>query len=395
MKLVTRVAAVLLGLILAAYGSMEVWVSRQSYDNAAVRRFCAAWLCPEEFTEFRAAALQQAGSHGHSIYALQEFQRAVLLDSASAYRWADLAEAEWNARQVDSAKYCYQRALAAGPGNPAILLRVADFAFRTHDAQATTRSLSAILRNPELTAYYPAAFQIYRRMNLPIGELLENAIPQSSTAALPFLQFWMDGNQLAEAHATWTWMLEHSLADDKAAADYVGFLIRNHEDDEAMSEWKRYNGGSMPSYGATNWVFNGGFEEAPKPGPLDWHGIGAGNANVSRVNDNSHDGEWSVKLTPSGKASAHPEALYQDTVLKPGLWHIRGYIKTKDVAADLTLGVYDVLTPSRLDIHTDPLSGTHDWTLVERTFRIGETKLARVEVSGAGWIDSVELSPAH
>jgi tetratricopeptide (TPR) repeat protein len=392
MKLVSRVAAVLLGLILAVYGSVEVWVSRQSYDNPAVRRFCAAWLCPGEFTDSRTADLQQAGTHGHSIYALQEFQRAVLLDSASAYRWADLAESEWNARQLDSARYCYQRALAAGPGNPAILLRAADFAFRANDSQAATRSLSAILRNPELTAYYPAAFQIYQRMNLPIGELLENAVPQSSTAALAFLRFWMDGNQLAEANATWAWMLEHSLADDRVAADYVAFLIRNHEEEQAISEWKRYNNDSTPSYGTTNWVFNGGFEAAPEPGPFDWRGIAVGSANANRVSDNSHDGEWSLKLSP-----AHQKAVYQDTVLKPGLWHICAYVKTKDAASGygLSLRVYDVENPTRLDIHTDPLSGTHDWILVERTFRVGETKLARVKVSGAGWIDSVELSPVH
>jgi tetratricopeptide (TPR) repeat protein len=392
MKAVTKFAAVLLGVILAAYGSVEVWLSRQSYDDPVARWFCAAWLCPGEFRDARTSALQQAGAHRHAIYALNEFQRAVLLDSASAYRWADLAEAEMNVRQVDSAKYCYQRALAAGPGNPAILLRAADFAFRTNDPEATVRSLSAILRNPELAAYYPAAFVIYRRMNLPISELLENALPANSTAALAFLQFWMDGNQVAEADATWKWMLERSLADEQAAGTYVTFLMRHHEEELAASEWKRFNGGSMPGYGVTNWIFNGGFEEAPKPGPLDWHGIAA-----SRVDDVAHDGRWSLKLTNKN--------VYQETVVTPGRWRIRAYMKTS--GAGLALGVYDaepgIEQFGRLNIHTNALTGANDWTLVERTFVVGpETKVVRVEVmregpakSGSAWIDSVELSPVR
>jgi hypothetical protein len=68
--------------------------------------------------------------------------------------------------------------------------------------------------------------------------------------------------------------------------------------------------------------------------------------------------------------------------------------------------IYDALQPQRLDTRTDPLTGTHEWTKVERVFVTeARTTLVQVEImrqasvridnkiTGKAWIDAVELLP--
>jgi tetratricopeptide (TPR) repeat protein len=420
--LVSKLAAVILGLAVAVYGSLEVWLSHQSYDDPAARRFCAAWLCPEEFSEARTALLHQAGQQGHSAYVLREFQRAVLLDSASAYRWADLAEAEAARGLLDAARYSLRRALAAGPGNPAILFRAADFEWRMGDAQASIRNAAAILRNPELSAFDADVFSLYARMlqagqSITLNDILKRGIPPSSPAALSFLDFWIDRDQLEEAQKTWHWLLDRSLVDARATGKYTDFLIRCGHPQEAAAEWKQGHGAGASQYAVSNWIFNGGFEQVPKPGPFDWHMNTGADGESSRTRDRVYQGKWSLKLqgAESGRAanSANENSAYQETVVQKGDWRLRAYIKTDRVgtAEGIALHVYDVEEPARLGVATAAFSGTKDWTLVNQVFAVGpETKLVRVEVVrqaqadaqpqsdrtfGTAWLDALELSPVH
>jgi tetratricopeptide (TPR) repeat protein len=422
MDLVSKLAAVILGLAVAVYGSLEIWLSHQSYDDPGARRFCAAWLCPEEFSEARTALLHQAGQLGHSAYVLREFQRALLLDSASAYRWEDLAEAEAARGRLDAARYSLQRALAAGPGNPAILFRAAEFEWRTGDAQASIRNAAAILRNPELSAFYGDAFSLYARMlqagpSITLDYILEHGIPPTSPAALRFLDFWIDRDQLEEAQKTWRWLLDRSPADARATGKYTDFLIRCGHPEEAAAEWKQGNRADGAQYGVSNWIFNSGFEQAPKPGPFDWHMDTRADGESSRTRDQVYQGKWSLKLQGTGRShaanSANENSAYQETVVQTGDWRLRAYLKTDHVGASegIALHVYDVEEPARLSVATAALSGTRDWTLVDRVFAVApETKLVRVEVVrqaqttaqpqsdralGKAWLDSLELSPVR
>ena len=204
------------GLVLLGYGSLEAWIGNLSYDSPAKRRYCRAGLCPEEFWDNRTFTMLQQSAGGGAVQLLPEFQRALLSNSGSAYAWANLAEAERDARHIPQAKYCFQRALAAGPSNPAMLFRAANFAFQIGDKAEIMRDLSVVLRNPELPSYYQAAFLTYSRLDVPIQELLGKGVPAIATAAEPFLQFWMEDKKRPEAKATWNWMVKHSLTTEKS-----------------------------------------------------------------------------------------------------------------------------------------------------------------------------------
>jgi tetratricopeptide (TPR) repeat protein len=228
------------GVALTSYGLLELWLNTLNSDSAVKQRFCALSMCPDEFSEVRVYNLHQWSAGGYADYSLRQFQRAVLLDSASAYRWADLAEAEVTSKNSEAARYSFQRALTQGPGNPVILFRAANFYFQIGDSQATLRSLNAILRNPELTQYYEPAFLTYSRLGLPVKALLEQGIPRNSTAAPTFLRFWMQGGKVAEAQAAWAWLEKNGSVDNKLVGEYAGFLSRNGLPGEAQETWKRF-----------------------------------------------------------------------------------------------------------------------------------------------------------
>ncbi len=400
----------LLGLLLVGYGGIQAWLGNLSYDNALKRRYCAAWQCPQEFWDNRTIIMLQESASGGSAALVPELIRGLLFDSASAYAWANVAEAERDARQMELAKYCFDRALAAGPSNPAILFRAANFAFLTGDRTAVLRHLSGILRNPDLTSYYAAAFLTYSRLGLPVNELLDKGIPPVSTAAEPFLQFWMDDNRQSEAAATWHWMVEHSLTTEISCGKYVSFLERHSDIEAAAQEWRRAYGKHATNYQVLNWIFNPGFEMDPKPGPFDWHIETTPGVEATRVQDVSRDGQWSVRLAFGGRSNSDYHGVYQEAAILPGRWSARAFLKLDDISSDhgIALRVYDPQDPGRLDVRTEPRTGTNEWTEVAREFVVErQTKLVRVEIMrahstkgndtipGRAWVDSLYLTPIH
>jgi tetratricopeptide (TPR) repeat protein len=400
----------LLGLVLAGFGAVQVWLGNFSYDSSLRRHYCAVWLCPQEFWEARTFTMLQQSAGGASGQLLPEFRRALVSNAASAYAWANLAEVERDAQQFTLAKYCFQRAVAAGPGNPAILFRAANFAFLAGDRAETLRDLAAILRNPDLGNYYQPAFLTYSRLGAPMEEVLNQGIPVTPFAAEPFLQFWMDDNKVPEATATWNWMLIHSLTTERSCGSYVSFLVRNNRIDAAAREWRRANLKVAPTYQVLNWIFNGGFEMDPKLGPFDWHIETTSDVEATRVQDVSRDGQWSVKLAFDGKSNVDYHGVYQEAAIGPGEWRVRAFLKSDGITTDqgVSVRVYDVADPNRLDVRTIARSGTSPWSEAERVFAVGpETKLVRVEVmrdasqrfdgriEGRVWVDSLDLSPAR
>jgi len=409
-KVLTKLLGSLLGLALVAYGGIEAWLGNISYDSPLKRRYCEAWLCPQEFWDARTFTMLQESAGGRSAVVLPELIRGLELDPASAYAWANVAEAERDAQHMGLAKYCFERAVLAGPGNPAILLRAANFAFLTSDHEAAFKDLSTVLRNPDLTSYYGPAFLTYSRLGLPISELLEKGIPPLTTAAEPFLQFWIQGNSQPEAAATWQWMVQHSLTTENSCGNYVSFLERNNDIAAAAKEWRRAYAAQAPSYQLLNWIFNPGFEMEPKPGPFDWHIETAPDVEATRVQDVSRDGQWSVKLAFDGKSNSEYHGVYQDAAIQPGRWRVRAFFKLDGITTDqgIALRVYDANNPDKLDARTESSSGTSGWTEVEREFEVSpKTNLVRVEImrgssrkwdnkiAGRAWVDSLYLTPVH
>ncbi len=404
----TKLLACFLGLILACYATTEFWLNSLNFNSSTKQEACAIGLCPEEFSPERIFELQQLTNGEDATSAIADLKRAVRFDPASAYAWADLGEAEKNTRDISAAHYCFNRALALGPANPAILFRTANFDFQSGDETGTLKNLSAILKNPDLISYYESAFLTYSRMGLPIEQVLEQGIPPNSAAAAAFLRFWVNSSKLPEAKAVWKWLLKHAPPDDQLAGEYISFLIRTKSEREAADTWKELTVRDMPGYRESNFVYNGGFEQAPKLSPLDWTLNSVTDVLVSRVQSVAHDGNWSLRLVFEGSENVEFHQAVQDVVLSRGHWQLKAYLKTEQITTDegVALHLFDAEQPSRLDVHIDSLTGSNPWTHVVRDFQVGpDTKILRLElmrqasmkfdnkISGSAWLDSVEISP--
>jgi hypothetical protein len=391
-----------IGLALAIYGAVSIALGL-GRPEARARRWCAAWLCPEEFSDRRTSELIRAG-------AVAELQRALVFDSASAYRWANLGEGYFNAGNPQLGRYAFLHAVAAGPRNPAILMRAANFAFSVGDFRKTMQYGSAILRDPMLADYYAPIFLTYARAEAPIAEILALGIPPERAPAQAFLRFLMAGNtqgaRTGDAAAAWKWIAERGFHDDVLTGEYVAFLLRNREAEGAAETWAGVNASGMRDYRRTNWIYNGSFEAAPKPSPLDWRIEGAHNVEAKRIASEAHDGRWALELAFDGEDNVEYHGVAQQTVLTKGRWHAEAFIRTDGVTTDkgVVLRIYNLAAPQNLDARSQGLTGTQDWTKVDQTFDVREDMVVvQVEVmreaslkfdrkiAGRAWIDSVTI----
>lgn len=405
-----RVSALVLGLCLVAYGSAGLWLSHTATDHRLHKLFCEAGLCPLEFSPARVYELQYHSRTRREGEAIPEFQREVKADPASPYPWADLGEALASAHELRPADYCMRSAVAAGPNSPAILMRAANVSLTAGNNEAAMSYLSRVLRDPTVKQYFPAVFLTYSRMRVRIEDVLADDFPISSSACEPLLRFLFQAQRVPEAAVVWRWMAAHNLQNETIASEYLRFLIAAGHEQAAAEEWAQLNRGWVPDYRRQNWIFDGGFEQAAQPGPLDWRIEANPNVEAARSAAMPREGKWSLELKFGGFDNTNFEGVYQDTVLAPGKWRLSAYLKTSGITTDQGVGlrVYDAAQTRRMDARTETLTGTHDWTRLEREFEVHpETKLVRVEVfrepstrfdnriEGRAWLDCVELVPVR
>jgi hypothetical protein len=166
----------------------------------------------------------------------------------------------------------------------------------------------------------------------------------------------------------------------------------------------------MPDYRRTNWVYNGGFEAAPKPSPLDW-GIEAAHAvEAKRVASEAHDGGWSLQLIFDGQDNVEYHGVGQQTVLTRGRWRAEAFVRTDGITTDkgVELRIYNPVEPQSLDARSQGMTGTQGWSKIDQTFDVREdTEVVRIEVmreaslkfdnkiAGRAWIDSVAIRRDH
>jgi tetratricopeptide (TPR) repeat protein len=339
---------------------------------------------------------------------LAQAQAELVLDPASAYRWVDLADAELDANNLAAGKFCLRQALAAAPGNPAILFRAANCYLRLEDYPETLRHLTAVLRNPELAGYYDRVFTLYSQMDLPFEDLLDQGLPRTPQAANAFLQFWISQGKLDEAQETWTWINKNSLTSVPSAGSYVSLLAKQSRWDEALQSWSDYTGQLDGSYLKTNWVYNGSFERNPVECPFDWKLQPQPGLVVVRDSDVSYRGHTSLRLTYSETPKNQQPAAYQTVLLQPGQWQIKMAMKTRQVTSDqgVAIRLVDRADPSKLDVTTTSMQGTEDWTVITKRFEVktpGRQALVEIlrppgrdfdiRLTGTVWIDAVELMP--
>lgn len=394
-----------LSFVLVIYAGTSLLFRLAELDTRADPRFCAVWLCPEEFAGQRPADLVEQSAGERSVQALSALQRALRQDPASAYTWANLGDGFAAAQQDRKAEYCFRRAIAAGPRNPAILLRAANFSFREGDLEHTFAELSIVLRNPELNSYYEPVFLTYIRSGLPIQRVLEAGVPAEKVPAAAFLRFLMQQTQIQDAITAWNWVRRRGLYDVGLTNEYLLFLLNNSHAAEAADTWASLNNRLTPEYRRSNWIFNGSFEQEPVSSPFDWNIQPVNDVQAGREKCDSQDGQWCLQLLFGGSENIDYHQLCQQTYLNAGKWKLEARIRTAAITTDKGVGLK--ITGQKLDVRTENLNGSHNWTNIEQQFDVSSPGIVRIEVvreasakfdnkiSGTAWVDNIQLSPVH
>jgi tetratricopeptide (TPR) repeat protein len=388
-------------------GALELVLDRSNYESPAVQAFCRAGFCADQFSLDRVFEIGQKATLGDPSGELKDFERAVRLSPASAYRWADLADAEFNVRDFKLAEYAAQQALKAGPRSPVILMRTANLYFGIGDPAEVVRCLRAVLSDPGLYDYYDPAFLTYSRLGLPIDQILSSGVPQTKMVLSALLTFWTKIHHVEEAVATWKWADQRKLADATSTGDFFQFLMAAERQDLAQQLWQQDAGKAEPGYRKSNFVYNASFETTPVPSPFDWTIIERQDVEAVRSQDFALDGRWSFRIRFNGQENTTYHQTYQDMVLMPGRYTISVMMKSEMITTDegVRIHVFDQPTQAKLNIWTDTVLGTKDWTRIEKGFEVpAGIRVVRVEIGrlgsamfdnkigGTTWVDSLKLS---
>ena len=312
-----------------------------------------------------------------------------------------------NVRDFKLAEYAAQQSLKAGPRSPVILMRAANLYFEIGDPTEVVRCLKAVLSDPGLFDYYDPAFLTYSRLGLPIDQILSAGIPQTEPVVSALLTFWTKIRHVDEAVATWKWADQRKLADAGSTGAFFQFLMASDQQDLAQQLWQQDADKIEPEYRKATFIYNPSFESVPIPSPFDWTVSQRQDVEAARSQDFAYDGKWSFRIRFNGQENTAYHQTYQDLVLTPARYTISVMMKSEMVTTDegIRIHVFDLPTQAKLNIWTDTVLGTKDWTRVEKTFEVpADIKVVRVEIGrresmmfdnkigGTTWVDALRLS---
>ncbi len=375
------------------------------YENGVrspwLDRFYSSWIISSDGLATRA---YQRQAEGDKPGAMALFQLALRRDPASPYRWCDYGEALLAAGDRAEARNAMLRGICLGPYIGPILMRGINFAYRTDEpARALEYSNRLLAITP---AYDDAIFTVWERMELPLASILEKGIPSSRPAQMYLRRLMSASRSAGGAQPTWAWIRQRGYADDRLADEYIAFLLRLSQPAAAADAWASYVRGREPGYPASTAVFNGSFERDPIGTVFDWRIDSVEGALAERDTAFSAVGHCSLRLSFDRTQNIPYQHVSQRVVVKPGAWQFEARIRTEAITTDEGLGfrIFDAEAPARLDVRTERLTGTHEWTKLTTWFRVpAATRVLQVTVvrnsswkfdnklGGSAWIDGVTL----
>jgi hypothetical protein len=157
-------------------------------------------------------------------------------------------------------------------------------------------------------------------------------------------------------------------------------------------------------------LFNGDFENAPTGAALDWRITAVRGAETARDDQGARSGQWSLHISFQGAENSSYRHTAQTVCARTGEYVFQAYARTRDLTTEegIRFPIFDPESSARLDVYTEQLRGTNDWTRLETRRRIGAgTRLILVQVyrlpswkldnkiQGEAWLDDVTLKAAY
>ena len=392
-----------LGLALILLASAEILVDARRNDAAFEAQLCGALLCDaDRIEELADHVAESAAPDAASALKLREL--ALLNDPSSPFRWCDLGQAWLRQYALDKARFCFRRAEELGPRNPAILMQVANFYFQLNELREALDRTARIL--DRVTEYNDVIFSDYSRFNVPVEMILEKGIPEQKEPARAYLHFLFAAGEIEDRRRAWQWAASHSLIDDTLAAEHVNRLWEQKQYQSAVEAWASYFAPRHTDYLRPNLIFNGDFEMEPTKSILDWQTRPLDGVQTGRDADTRYQGKYSMRFVFAGEANLDYRHFSQTLAIAPGTYRFQARVKTAGLTTDqgVRFEISDAESSARLGVLTEPLLGSTDWRLLEKTIevpaatRVVEVAIARKpslkfdnKIAGTLWIDAVSL----
>jgi hypothetical protein len=322
------------------------------------------------------------------------------VESASPYRWCDLGEDLLQSGKTEQARYCFRRAVQLAPNIPPIWMRAVNFYLQVDDIPAALACTAPVLRL--VSDYDEVIFGDVDHLGQDAGEFLP-LIADNRRALAAYFRHLLAAGDVAKAKAAWPFAKSDGLT-----PEYVDFLLRQHSYGAAVTLWADWAGTHAGDYLHPNRLFDGGFEMEPAGSRLSWRVTPADGVETTRTAEIAREGKWSLQIHFQGSGNPDYHHVEQTAWVLPGMYRFQAWVRTRNLTTDqgLRFHLFDAESPQRLDLTTEQLTGTHDWTLVEKTFLVPSgTNLVTVQLArnaslkfdnkiiGVAWIDAVSLVP--
>jgi hypothetical protein len=347
---------------------------------------------------------------------LPYLRRAVQLHPDETLYWVNLASACEAAGDLPSADEAMGRALAASPMVPRIQWMAANYYLRTERAAEARAHFRRLLgMGPEYA--FPTlqtCFRAFPDPELLVREVLPEG--QDPTPKLALVNFLSSQGEVDNAYRVWTLaMKDASPPSFMAVHPFLARLIQSGKFGEAWTVWQDLIRTGvvlrLPIGNPANLVFNGDFEQAPLNGGFDWMYREQPYLGVDVQSSGAPDGGRCLRLDFRVSHNADYEPVQEFIPVGPRqTYTLTAYVRSEGITSDSgpRLRVLDAACPRCLEVSTESVVGTRDWSSASVTFTTGnETQLVRLsvwrprgrafpmEITGRFWLDKIVLLPVN
>jgi tetratricopeptide (TPR) repeat protein len=389
------------------------------YFGLTAREFLASWLGahPELKSLDRAARLDpgDADYRNHlgryydlvlrdPVTAVGYYKAAVQLNPHSARYWFDLAGAYQVMGDTHSQTAALEQAIHADAMTPDVAWEAANLYLVQGENQKALREFSVVMAND--TSLAGSAIAYCWRIDPDVDSLLRDVVPHNSDAYLAFLTLLEAKQETKGTFKVWDALIQTDQPFElHNATEYIQFLIRNKEVDEAVLVWRqaadRFHLTSyLPS--PSNLIVNGSFSLDVLNGGFDWQYQKQSGVTLTYDLSEFHSGRRSMLIAFDGPG-INDAGIYQLVAVQPNTtYDFSAYYKSGELegAGGPHLTVQDMYSQATY-YDSDEMKEPGFWKSVDGEFTTGpDCKLVMVHVRrlpegspirGKLWIDDFHL----
>jgi tetratricopeptide (TPR) repeat protein len=375
---------------------------RYQFDPALAHSVCHSIVCPDDLL-LESAERMIRGDRRNIPLGLATLQETLRRNPASPQRWSEFGETLVKAGKRSEAEYAFRRAVDLGSQSPPVLWRAGLFYLRNKQERHGMELMARLLDlAPE---YRTVVFNLYLFYQSDVCDALEFGITRQSRLGQDYFRYLLKRASEEDINKAWECVQQHSLDDYELSAQFAEFLIGKNDYRRAMDLWARAARDRDHAYLKPNLVFNGGFElESRQAGP-DWRFSNVPGTRVQRDSTVALSGSASLSVE-FAEENVDFNNIAQTLILQPGRYQFKGSVRTADLTTDHGIGFRLADSSRRIDLKTQMLTGTNDWTPVTLDFTVPQpVRTLQVSVirqkswkfdskiSGRAWIDDVSVTP--